>query len=69
MLRFGPAVSVVLKYSRKVVLITWNKMGRACSTNEKMRVGTTTNVWVPQNAGKFLSSCTTGGFPRRAQRH
>jgi hypothetical protein len=24
---------------------------------------------VPQNAGKFLSSCTIGGFSRRAQLH
>jgi hypothetical protein len=27
------------------------------------------NIWVPQNAGKFLSSCTIGGFSRRAQLH
>jgi hypothetical protein len=25
------------------------------------------NLRVPQNVGKFLSSCTTGGFSRRAQ--
>jgi hypothetical protein len=25
------------------------------------------NLRVPQNAGKFLSSCTTGGFPSRVQ--
>jgi hypothetical protein len=25
------------------------------------------NSWVPENAGKFLSSCTTGGFSRRPQ--
>jgi hypothetical protein len=25
------------------------------------------NLRVPQNAGKFLNSCTTGGFSRRAQ--
>jgi hypothetical protein len=25
------------------------------------------NLRVPYNAGKFLSSCTTGGFSRRAQ--
>jgi hypothetical protein len=24
---------------------------------------------VPKNAGKFLSSCTIGGFSRRAQLH
>jgi hypothetical protein len=27
------------------------------------------NLRVPQNVGKFLSSCTTGGFLRRAQLH
>jgi hypothetical protein len=25
------------------------------------------NLRVPENVGKFLSSCTTGGFSRRAQ--
>jgi hypothetical protein len=25
------------------------------------------NLWVPQIAGKFLSSCTIGSFSRRAQ--
>jgi hypothetical protein len=25
------------------------------------------NLQVPENAGKFLSSCTTGAFSRRAQ--
>jgi hypothetical protein len=27
------------------------------------------NLRVPQNAGKFLSSCTIGGFSRRSQLH
>jgi hypothetical protein len=27
------------------------------------------NLRVPQNAGKFLCSCTIGGFSRRAQLH
>jgi hypothetical protein len=27
------------------------------------------NLWVPYNVGKFLSSCTTGGFSRRTQLH
>jgi hypothetical protein len=27
------------------------------------------NLRVPQNAGKFLSSCTIGGFSRRARLH
>jgi hypothetical protein len=30
-------------------------------------VKTVMNLWAPQNAGKFLSSCTTGAFSRRAQ--
>jgi hypothetical protein len=30
-------------------------------------VNTVTNLRVPYNAGKFLSSCTTGGFSRRCQ--
>jgi hypothetical protein len=30
-------------------------------------VNTVMNLRVPQNAGKFLSGCTTGGFLRRAQ--
>jgi hypothetical protein len=32
-------------------------------------VNTVMNLHVPQNSGKFLSSCTTGGFSRRAQIH
>jgi hypothetical protein len=32
-------------------------------------VNMTMNLRVPQNAGKFLSSCTTGGFSRTAQLH
>jgi hypothetical protein len=27
------------------------------------------NLWVPLNVGKFLCSCTTGGFSRSAQLH
>jgi hypothetical protein len=30
-------------------------------------VNTVMNLRVPENAGTFLSSCTTGGFSRRAQ--
>jgi hypothetical protein len=30
-------------------------------------VNTVMNHWVPENAGKFLSGCTIGGFSRRAQ--
>jgi hypothetical protein len=32
-------------------------------------VNTVMNFRVPYIAGKFLSSCTTGGFSRRAQFH
>jgi hypothetical protein len=32
-------------------------------------VNTVMNLRVPLNVGKFLSSCTTGGFSRRAQLH
>jgi hypothetical protein len=32
-------------------------------------VSTVMNLRVPANAGKFLSSCTTRGFSRRAQLH
>jgi hypothetical protein len=32
-------------------------------------VNTLMNLRVPYNAGKFLSSCTAGGFSRRAQLH
>jgi hypothetical protein len=30
-------------------------------------VNTVMNLRIPQNAGKFLSGCTIGGFSRRAQ--
>jgi hypothetical protein len=30
-------------------------------------VNTVMNLQVPQNPGKFLSGCTIGSFPRRAQ--
>jgi hypothetical protein len=32
-------------------------------------VNTVMNLRVPQNVGKFLSSCRIGGFSRRAQLH
>jgi hypothetical protein len=32
-------------------------------------VNTVINLRVPQNTGKFLSSCRIGGFSRRAQLH
>jgi hypothetical protein len=35
----------------------------------RVLVDTVMNLRVPKNAGKFLSSCTTGGFSRKAQLH
>jgi hypothetical protein len=35
----------------------------------KALVNTVMNFRVPKNPGKFLSSCTIGGFSRRAQLH
>jgi hypothetical protein len=35
----------------------------------KALVDTVLNLWVPQNAGKFLSGCTTGGLSRIYQLH
>jgi hypothetical protein len=32
-------------------------------------VNTVINLRLPQNAGKFLSSCTVGSFSKRAQLH
>jgi hypothetical protein len=32
-------------------------------------VNTAINLQVPQNVGKFVSSCTTGSFSRRAHLH
>jgi hypothetical protein len=33
----------------------------------RVLVNAVMNLRVPLNVGKFLSSCTTGGFSRRAQ--
>jgi hypothetical protein len=30
-------------------------------------VSTVMNLWVPQNAGKFLTGCITGSFSRRVE--
>jgi hypothetical protein len=35
----------------------------------KAPVNTVMNLRIPENGGKFLSSCTIGGFSRRAQLH
>jgi hypothetical protein len=33
----------------------------------RVLVNTVMNLWVPLDAGKFLNSCTIGGFSRKAQ--
>jgi hypothetical protein len=35
----------------------------------RIPVITVMNLWVPENIGKFLSSCVTDGLSRRAQLH
>jgi hypothetical protein len=35
----------------------------------RVLVNTVMNLRVPQNTGKFFSSCVTGGFSRRAKLH
>jgi hypothetical protein len=35
----------------------------------RAHVNTEMNLWISQNAGKFLNSCTIDGFSRRAQVH
>jgi hypothetical protein len=37
--------------------------------NWRALVNTVINLLVPHNVGKILSSCTTGGFSKRAQLH
>jgi hypothetical protein len=44
--------------------IRWDVMD---SDQWRALVNTVMNLRVPQNAGKFLSSCTIGGFSRGAQ--
>jgi hypothetical protein len=53
--------------------IGWGGMGWIDLAQDREQwsalVNTVMNLRVPQNAGKFSSSCTTGGFSRRAQLH
>jgi hypothetical protein len=43
--------------------LIWLRTG----TSGRVLVNTVINLGIPQNVGKFLSSCTTGGFSRRAR--
>jgi hypothetical protein len=53
--------------------IGWSHMDRInlAQDNDQCRalVNTVMNLRVPQNIGKILSSCTTGGLSRRARLH
>jgi hypothetical protein len=53
--------------------IGWNGMDWIDLAQDRDRwralVKTVMNLRVPENAGKFLSSCTIGSFSRRAQLH
>jgi hypothetical protein len=53
--------------------IGWDGMDRIDLAQDRDQwralMNTVMNLRVPQNAGKFLSSCTTGSFSRRAQLH
>jgi hypothetical protein len=56
-----------------VIEIRWDGMNWIDLTQDRDQwralLSTVMNLWIPQNAGEFLSSCTTGGFSRRAQFH
>jgi hypothetical protein len=49
----------------------WYVLDRSGSGRDQWKavVNAVISLLVPQNAEKFLSSCTVGGFSRRAQLH
>jgi hypothetical protein len=47
--------------------IGWDGMDWIDVVQERALVCTVVNLRFPLNAGSFLSSCTIGGFSRRAQ--
>jgi hypothetical protein len=53
--------------------IEWSGMNWIGLDQDRVRwralVYTVMNLRAPSNSGKFLSSCKTGGFSRRAQLH
>jgi hypothetical protein len=51
--------------------IEWGDMDWIDLAQDQWRalVNAVMNLRAPQNVGKFLSSCITGGFSRRAQLH
>jgi hypothetical protein len=49
--------------------IEWDGMDWINLAEDRALVNTVMNLQIPGNVGKFLSSCATGGFSRRAQLH
>jgi hypothetical protein len=60
--------SIILKWILEWGGMDWIKLDQ--NRNQwKALLNTVMNLPVPQNDGKFLSSCTTDGFSGRAQLH
>jgi hypothetical protein len=49
--------------------MNWIDLAQDDRDQWKAFVNTVMNLWVLENAGRFLSSCTIGSFSRRAQLH